>query len=165
MTGPFPLLFQCVFYDIDDLCSYSDSISSLCQKLHPPPPPPPPPLPSPLQGPIMCKSQITQQSLIMYYMSFAIWHDEGPAQLWFLQELKSDLCFDLCHWLKPLTDKKWEEIVPASKNAVKLILSLSTLSLDLCHWLKPLTEEGRQYTVTGSKNAVKLILCLHQLYR
>ena len=24
MTGPFPLLFQCVFYDIDDLCSFSD---------------------------------------------------------------------------------------------------------------------------------------------
>ena len=24
MTGPFPLLFQCVFYDIDDLCSLSD---------------------------------------------------------------------------------------------------------------------------------------------
>ena len=22
MTGPFPLLFQCVFYDIDDLCSF-----------------------------------------------------------------------------------------------------------------------------------------------
>ena len=24
MTDPFPLLFQCVFYDIDDLCSFSD---------------------------------------------------------------------------------------------------------------------------------------------
>ena len=24
MTGPFPLLFQCVFYDTDDLCSFSD---------------------------------------------------------------------------------------------------------------------------------------------
>ena len=24
MTGPFPLLFQCVFCDIDDPCSFSD---------------------------------------------------------------------------------------------------------------------------------------------